>query len=110
MWQTVWDFMRPYVQQALTALAVALVAVFRAWLQKHVALSETTRVELEAQARVSNGLSVWQGYEKKAIAMEGVIAALPLGVRPITRARLGRLVEAAVPKARKIASNPPPGV
>lgn len=96
----VFELVRPYLVEILGALSAALVTLIRIWVQKRVALAAA-----EKQEREGNGLP---GTEKKARAVKHVTDTLPPGVRPFTQAGLDKLVEGAVPAARKRVSDKPP--
>jgi hypothetical protein len=94
------ELVRPYLVELVGALTAAAVTLIRIWIQRKVALAAA-----EKQEREGNGLP---GVEKKAKAIEHVSSTLPPGVRPFTRSGLDKLVEDAVPEARKRVSDSPP--
>lgn len=98
--EDVLELVRPYLIEILAALTAAAVTVIRVWVQRWAAVKAA-----EEQERENGGLP---GAEKKARAMQRVTDTLPPGVRPLTRAALDKLVEDAVPEARKRASDRPP--
>lgn len=98
--EDVLELVRPYLAEVVAALAAAAVTVIRVWVQRWAAVKAA-----EEQERQNGGLP---GTEKKERAMKQVTDTLPPGVRPLTRAGLDKLVEDAVPEARKRASDNPP--
>ncbi|MFQ5339940.1 MAG: hypothetical protein ACE5F6_00180 [Anaerolineae bacterium] len=98
--EEVLELVKPYLIEVVAALVAAAVTVIRVWVQKWAAVKAA-----EEQERQNGGLP---GTKKKARAMDKVTNTLPLGVRPLTQAGLDKLVEDAVPEARKRASYRPP--
>jgi hypothetical protein len=99
------DFLKPYAAQILGAITTAAVLFVRAWVQKHVAVLATAQAETRSQE------TPMAGAEKKTAAIAHVCEKLPLGVRPLTKGGMSRLVENAVPAGKaKASSNRPPKV
>lgn len=94
------ELLMPYVTEILAALTLAVVTLIRAWVQQRVAVMAAEKQEREN--------ATLPGQEKKARAKEHVVSVLPRGARPFTEAALDKLVEKAMPEARKRVSDKPP--
>jgi hypothetical protein len=102
MWDQLHDLLFSSFKEILGALTAGIVLYVRAWVQARVAVQAA-----EAMQRSEPDL---HGSVKKLRVMQDVKDALPMGVRPLTDKGLGKLVENAVPKAKKRieSSRPPP--
>lgn len=95
--ETLRDLLLSSATEILTAVTAGAVLYVRAWVQKRVALIATSDQE---------GMGM-PGVEKKQRALASVRKRLPMGVRPLTEKGLDKLVEEAVPEAKKRTSTRP---
>lgn len=86
------------LHEIIVAATAGVILYIRSWVQSHVAVRAAE--DAERQPDLLN-------HEKKIRAMAAVRNKLPVGIRPLTTGGLGRLVDSAVPKAKKRVSDRP---
>lgn len=99
----VWTLLQDeLLKPVVIALAATIIAVARAWVQKHAAVLATAAVEKESRTQARMGIPPLPSEAKKKRAMRMTADALPLGVRPFSKKGLGKLVEKALPAGRAV--------